>query len=144
MGIEDGARLRFGFSGKFWEWRARLVLCGPFVGGGYVYIDPTPSKKVSASNIDVVPRNMGAIAAGMGAAGRAWGMSAWAGGVRRHDQAGARAGANTDKGNGLQTGGLQPPQFVVGSYSQVGLTLGNIGLQIGGAAFLSDMRLTCN
>ena len=73
MGIEDGARLRFGFPGKFWEWRARLVLCGPFVGGAYVYIDPTPSKKVSASNIDVVPRNMGAIAAGMGGA---WGMSA--------------------------------------------------------------------
>ena len=68
-------------------------------------------------------------------------MSAGAGiGARRHDQAGA--GSN-NKGNGLQTGGLQPPQFVVGSYSHVGATLANIGLQIGGAAFLSDMRLTC-
>jgi hypothetical protein len=61
VGIEDGARLRFEFPGKFWEQRARLVLCGPFVGGAYIYIDPTPSKKVSASNIDVVPRNMRAI-----------------------------------------------------------------------------------
>ena len=33
------------------------------MGGAYVYIDPTPSKNVSASNIDVVPRNMGTIPA---------------------------------------------------------------------------------
>jgi len=40
-----------------------MLLHGPFVGGAYIYIDPTPSKNVSASNIDVVPRNMGAILA---------------------------------------------------------------------------------
>ena len=104
MGIEDGARLRFGFPGKVWEWRARLVLCGPFVGGAYIDTDPTPSKKVSASNIDVVPRNMGAIAAwGTGGHG-AWGMSAGAGGGIGQD--------NNNKGNGqrLTSWGLTVPQ----------------------------------
>jgi len=39
------------------------------VGGAYVYIDPTPSKKVLKSTSNVVPRNMGAITA----VRRAWG-----------------------------------------------------------------------
>ena len=42
--VEGGARLRFEFPGKFWEWRARLVLCGPFVGRAYIDTDPTPSR----------------------------------------------------------------------------------------------------
>ena len=53
------ARLRFGI-------RSKLGRGSPFVGGAYIYIDPTPSKNVLASNIDVIPRNMGTIpAAGM-------------------------------------------------------------------------------
>jgi hypothetical protein len=43
-----------------------MLLHGPFVGGAYVYIDPTPSKNVFKVNINVIPRNMGTIpAAGM-------------------------------------------------------------------------------
>ena len=43
--------------------RARSDRAAGFVGGAYVYIDPTPSKNVSASNINVIPRNMGTIPA---------------------------------------------------------------------------------
>ena len=50
------ARLGFGI-------RAKLGRGGPFVGGAYIYIDPTPSKNVLKSIPDVVPRNMGAIPA---------------------------------------------------------------------------------
>jgi len=42
---------------------ARSARAAGFVGGAYVYIDPTPSKNVSASNINVIPRNMGTIPA---------------------------------------------------------------------------------
>lgn len=38
-----------------------MLLHGPFVGGAYVYIDPTPSKNVFKANINVYPRNMGTI-----------------------------------------------------------------------------------
>ena len=81
MGIEDGARLRFGFPGKFWEQRARLVLCGPFVGGGLYLYRPHPVEEsfgqqhrccpAQHEGNYVVQRNMRAIAGmGMGA-GRA-------------------------------------------------------------------------
>ena len=58
------ARLGFGISGKFWVRAGQGRLGLPDLwGGAYIYIDPTPSKNVSASNIDVVPRNMGTIPA---------------------------------------------------------------------------------
>lgn len=43
--------------------RARSARAAGFVGGAYVYIDPTPSKNVFKVNIDVIPRNMGTIPA---------------------------------------------------------------------------------
>ena len=41
-----------------------MLLHGPFVGGAYFYIDPTPSKNALELIPDVVPRNMGTIPAG--------------------------------------------------------------------------------
>ena len=47
---------------SFWDFprifgagRARMLLHGPFVGGAYKYIDPTPSKNVSAANSMLPP-----------------------------------------------------------------------------------------
>jgi hypothetical protein len=56
------ARLGFGI-------RAKSGRAAGFVGGAYIYIDPTPSKNVLESIPDVVPRSMCAIPAhGMSAA----------------------------------------------------------------------------
>ena len=140
-GVAGSARIRFGFPGKFWEWNARLILCGPFVGGAYIDTDPTPSRKVLKTKSNVTAGNT------------AGGWRAWAGagmggghGYGRGGRRGDRSGQHQQRQRamGLHPGDLQSPRDVVGSYSQVGATLGNIGLQIGGAAFLSYMRLTIN
>ena len=81
--------------------RARSDRAAGFVGGAYVYIDPTPSKNVFKVNIDVVPRNIGTIPArvahGVSAAprlGPCGAGGAWGDGMNASPaHAGARHGA---------------------------------------------------
>ena len=84
-GIAGSARIRFGFPGKFWECSARLILCGPFVGGAYIYIDPTPSKnetetRTTRSRGGMVRMRRSRMAGRAGMGGRHGGLGMSAGG----------------------------------------------------------------
>ena len=144
--VEGGARLRFGFPGKFWEWRARLVLCGPFVGRAYIDTDPTPSRNDLRIKLKLpLPTPAGAW--------RAW--LAWARGLgyeRRgrgigcqalcYAKSGACRGQQQQKATAYIRGYYIPPRNVVGSDSHVGATLAYIGLHLGGLITLQKVRPT--
>ena len=150
-GVEGSARIRFGVPQEFRASSARLILCGPFVGGAYVYIDPTPSKNETEMRTARSRRGMVRMRRI-----RMGGGLAWAGGL------GMGAGASGDRGKALcqgRAGGQGrskqqqrqrayirgyyiPPRDVVGSCSQVGLTSAYIGLQIGGVIPIRKVRPT--